>query len=73
MRKRHINERLKTEFVNNGRAAGIGITYDKYDEESGYKPHPRNRGPMRLPYDSLTREERKALNGPVITYRVKGE
>jgi hypothetical protein len=67
--KRHINEFLKTEFANSGRAAGTGISYDKYDEESGYKPQPRARGPIKFPSDSLTPEEREALNGPVITYQ----
>lgn len=65
--KRHINEFLKTEFANSGRAAGAGVLYDRYDEESGYRPHPKARGQIRFPSDSLTPEEREALNGPVIT------
>lgn len=65
--KRHINEFLKTGFANSGRAAGAGIIYDKYDEESGYRPQPRARGQIKFPSDGLTPEEREALNGPVVT------
>ena len=63
--KRHINEFLHTDFANSGRAAGAGILYDRYDEESGYRPGPKARGPIRFPSDSLTAEERLALNGEV--------
>ena len=72
-RKRHINEFLKTDFANSGRAAGIGISEDHYDEESGYRPQPRGCGPVRLPSDNLTTKEREALNGPVITYKGKAD
>ncbi len=72
-RKRHINEMLHTAFANSGRAAGMGITYDRYDEESGYRPQPKYCGTVRFPSDELTLEEKNALNGPVITYKMKGE
>ena len=49
----------------------MGILYDKYDEESGYTPHPRFRGRVRLPHDTMTEEELEALNGPVITYKAE--
>ena len=71
MRRRHINEFMKTRFANSGRAAGIGILYDDYSEESygGY----RNSGNIRVRTISefLSVEERKALNGPVKTYQIK--
>ncbi len=67
--KRHINEFLKTGLANSGRAAGAGVLYDRYDEESGYRPHPRARGQIRLPSDYLTQEQLEALNGEVIVYK----
>ena len=67
MQRSHINERLHTRFANTGRAAGMGISYDRYDEESGYRPQPRARGQIKFPSDGLTPEEREALNGPVVT------
>lgn len=69
MPKTHINERLRTEFANTGRAAGMGIDYDKYDDEDGYRPGPVHRGAVRMPSDELTKEERAALNGPVRIIR----
>ena len=61
----HINERLHTEFANSGRAAGSGISHDRYDEDSGYRPQPIARGAVRFPSDYLTDKEREALNGEV--------
>ena len=69
MPRTHINERLHTSFANTGRAAGMGISYDRYDEESGYRPQPIKRGRVRLPSDYLTQEELEALNGEIITYK----
>lgn len=70
MRKRHINEFLKTRLANYGRAAGIGITYDDYSENSygGYRNI--SAGPVKTPYDFMTAEERARLNGPIKTYRL---
>ena len=34
MRKRHINEFLKTSFIVSGRAAGHGMVEDDYSDES---------------------------------------
>ena len=65
----HINERLHTKFANSGRAAGMGISYDRYDEESGYRPQPKERGMVRFPSDSLTPEEKAALSGEVRIIR----
>ena len=64
-RRTHINERLRTEFANSGRAAGIGISYDRYDEESGGPCYNHATGRVRMPSDSLTPEERGSLNGEV--------
>ena len=68
MHKRHINEFMHTGFANTGRAAGAGITYDRYDDESGHRPKPRDTGQVRFPHDGENTDE---LNGPVIIY--KGE
>lgn len=65
----HINERLHTEFANSGRVAGMGISYDRYDEESGYRPQPKNTGRISLPSDSLTPQELAALSGEVKIYK----
>ena len=63
--KSHINERLHTGLAQSGRAAGMGISYDRYDEESGnpdYDPHDTR---VRLPYDGMTEDELAALSGDV--------
>ena len=72
-RKRHINEFLHTTLANSGRAAGAGISYDRYDEESGYHPHPTATGRVRFPSDSLTEEEREKMNGEVKVYYLPKE
>lgn len=64
-RKSHINERLRTEFANSGRAAGIGTLYDDYGDESGNPHYGPLKAGVQMPSDSLTPEERKALNGEV--------
>jgi len=64
-RRTHINERLRTEFANSGRAAGIGTPYDRYDDESGGPYYNPGSVRVRMPSDSLTPEERELLNGEV--------
>lgn len=71
MARGHINERLHTEFADSGRAAGMGISYDHYDDESGYHPQPIDRGSVKLPSDCLTPKERAALSGEVRIIRKK--
>ena len=68
-RKTDIRERLKTGLANSGRAAGAGILYDRYDEESGYRPGPIQHGRIKFPHDTMTDEEMAALNGPVRVYK----
>ena len=61
----HINERLHTGLAQSGRAAGMGISYDRYDDESGnpdYDPHDTR---VRLPSDGLTEDKLAALSGAV--------
>ena len=41
--KCHINERLHTGLAQSGRAAGMGISYDRYDDESGNPDASTNR------------------------------
>ena len=68
--KSHIGQYLKSSFANIGRAAGSGISEDRYDEDSlGPKMYESVR--VRLPSDFLTPEERTALNGPVIVRTAK--
>ena len=67
--KSHINERLHTGLAQSGRAAGMGISYDRYDDESGnpdYDPHDSS---VRLPSDGLTDKEIAALSGEVKIYK----
>lgn len=64
-RKAHINERLRTNLANSGRAAGMGISYDNYGEESGNPRYDPGSIRVRMPSDILTPEERAALNGEV--------
>jgi hypothetical protein len=73
MKRRHINEFMKTQLANSGRAAGMGILYDDYSEESygGYRNI--SAGQVKTPYDFMTPEERTKLNSPVKIYRVEGE
>lgn len=49
---------------NSGRIAGSGIEYDRYDDQSGYRPGPIRGayGKVRMPLD---REDPEKLNGPV--------
>ena len=61
----HINERLHTGMAQSGRAAGMGMSYDRYDDESGnpdYDPHDTC---VRLPHDGLTEDKLAALSGAV--------
>lgn len=67
--KAHINERLHTTLANSGRAAGAGILYDHYDEESGTQFYTHGGGRVRFPSDGLTQDELKALSGPVRIIR----
>ena len=65
MPRPHINERLHASLANSGRAAGIGISYDNYGDESGGPCYNHATGRVRMPSDSLTPEERGSLNGEV--------
>ena len=70
-RKRHINEFTKTGFANSGRAAGMGILHDRYDEESGGWKYGRDKERVVTPSDFLTKEQKAALNGPVTIKRIE--
>jgi len=70
--KSHINQYLKTGLANSGRAAGMGILYDRYDDESG-GPKYGGSVQVKFPSDGLTQEELQALNGKVITYKTSKE
>jgi hypothetical protein len=47
----------------------MGITYDRYDDESGNPWSNNHVIRVRMPYDSLSKEERNALNGEVVIYK----
>ena len=71
VRKRHINEFLKTGFANSGRAAGAGVSSDNYSEESwpdnifGTKPvHTKQR---------MSLSQKRPEESPVITYYLTRE
>lgn len=71
MRKRHANEFMRTSFENSGRIAGMGVLYDKYDEESGGPVYGENNVRVVTPSDFLSPAERRELSGPVKTYKLK--
>jgi hypothetical protein len=66
--RRHINEFMKTEFINRGRAAGMGILYDRYDEESSPEicPMSSHTTQVRFPHD-----EEEEIPGQVTTYKME--
>ena len=70
--KRHISEYQKTSFANSGRAAGSGILYDRYDDESRLDDHIRIGRPI-----GITEREEKAKeeheNAPVKTYYLEAK
>ena len=72
--KRDLNRYQRTGFANSGRAAGMGILYDRYDDEAlggatnpHYSPIPR--------LEMYTEEEREEMTKPgeVITYYIDKE
>ena len=71
VRKRHINEFLKTGFANSGRAAGAGVSSDNYSEESwpdnifGTKPVHTKWG--------MSLSQNRSEESPVITYYLTRE
>ena len=74
-RRRHINEHLRTGLANSGRAAGMGIIYDRYDDES-FPDGSRwaaNRIDGYVAFPSRTEEEKKTLDGKVINYQLTPE
>jgi hypothetical protein len=69
MKRRHINEFLGTTFESHGnRAAGMGILHDRYDDE--YNPAEIVRDNVMVRFPSRSKEEKAALNGPVITKKL---
>ncbi len=70
MARRHANEFLRTNFVNSGRIAGMGILYDDYSEESG-GPIYGGKGVVIVRYPERNEDEKdKLLNTPVKTYKL---
>lgn len=68
--RRHINEFTKTSLANSGRAAGMGMLYDRYGDESILDDH------IRTGYSvGITEREEKAKeeheNAPVKTYYIE--
>lgn len=69
MAKSHVNEKLKTKFYPQGnRVAGIGITEDRYDEESFPDPNPFNNHST-----SFLHKPIKIEPAPIKTYKLSEE
>ena len=64
------NHTMRTSLANSGRAAGMGILYDDYSEDSGKPTHYESTWPI-FQSDLLNEEEKEALNGPVIKKRLE--
>lgn len=60
MARRHANEFLRTNFVNSGRIAGMGILYDDYSEESG-GPIYGGKGVVIVRYPERNEEEKDKI------------
>lgn len=69
MKKRHINEFMHTSFADSGMVSGMGILYDRYDDE--YNPNGYVDQSVMVIMPSRTKEEREALDGPVIIKRLE--
>ena len=60
-----------TSFRNGGRIAGMGMSYDNYDDESyggGVNEKRYDYRDIRFPNDNVKPED---LNGPIICYKEK--
>jgi hypothetical protein len=69
--KRDLHRYQRTSLANSGRAAGMGISYDRYDDESmGRATNPHYSPIPRL--EMYTEEEREEMTKPgeVITYYI---
>lgn len=64
------NHAIRTSLANSGRAAGMGILYDDYSEDSGKSTHYESTWPI-FQSDLLSEEEKEALNSPVIIKRLE--
>lgn len=68
--KKHINEFYKSRLANSGRIAGLGMLFDRYDEESGDKISRRTRTPIGLKSRKIDPED---MNGPVVIVEEKND
>lgn len=64
------NHAMRTSLANSGRAAGMGILYDDYSEDSGKPTYGGKVWPV-FQSELLSEEEKEALSGPVITKRLE--
>lgn len=72
MRKRHINEFRKTSFANNGRAAGMGMLYDRYDDNAVLDNHIRQGRPIPIA-EIEEKAKQETEESPVTVYYIKEE
>lgn len=72
MKKRHIGEFAKTGFANSGRAAGMGILADNYDDESGGEGKIRCGAPVGIK-EREDRAKKENNEAPVSTYYLTKE
>ena len=66
----HVNERMRTNFANSGRIAGLGVLYDDFSEDSSPGKLGVTEGtPV---YKQCTEEEKELIQngGKVKTYRL---
>ena len=72
--KRDLNRYQRTGFVNSGRAAGMGILYDRYDEEAyGRATNPHYSPVPKLKTYTEEEWEEKIKPGEVTTYYIDKE
>ena len=65
------NHTMRTGLANSGRAAGMGILYDDYSEDSGKPIHGSRSAYPAYTTDWLEDKEKERLSGPVITKRLE--
>lgn len=70
--KRDLNRNQRTGFANSGRSAGMGILYERYDEESGAPQYCAERY-TKLEQYSKEEWKEKIKPQPVKTYRLSKE
>ena len=70
--RKHCNEYMKSGLANSGRIAGSGISYDRYDDESGCESRNVHTRPIKIAErEEKAKKEREG--SPVKTYYIECE